>query len=471
MGNTGRIRRSEARPSAEVTAALFTEKGKRGAKSDWPAAENAKPWQIIGGSPKEFLAEPDLNGSWYLQLRSEDGDRKECLSGPLRLHRTERDLAERFGPFLISSDLYGHDMGTAGYPEPLSECRLDIHRNWYPQLPWSDYFGHFKCKQDEFATYKQGELRFSLDHFLWDRNWFPNFDKPEVGVCVISCPLQVVIHPRLPQPTLRVTGHAMIGERRYGLVATKTSPLYRGCRVEVDVMADRFWPAGAHTADGHWRTFADVFREAGIDIRLSVSKTDIPSDPDLKIDELLDHMSRYREFAPDRRSWRLWMLVASTLDLDPMKDAEPWFGVMFDKKVTDRSWRDGVAVFYDPPILLDTDDRELIAPDLEGKRLGDVDVAFLRTALHEAGHAFSLIHTVDDFWQGRKSGRTIMNQTGDVKRNATKNLPFPENIELAFEPQNTLFLTHSPDPKMAPGWSRGQQSDAIWPEFILKRAP
>ncbi|HEX9768879.1 MAG TPA: hypothetical protein VGA50_06855 [Kiloniellales bacterium] len=453
-------------PDLDQTTPLIPASDRLDNNAPWPSSTDVSPWRILGGSPDDILSEEALDGSWYLQLRPVNGNATERLCGPLRIQRASGDVADRFGAFVVSGDLYSHDRAIETFPEPITEYRLDVGRNWYPQAPWSDYRGHLKTKKDTSATYDSGNLRFAIAYYTWDRNWYSNYLEPAQGHFIITCERQVVTHSSLPQPTLRLTGEAEIGETRYGLIATKTSPFYRGCHVEVDVMRDRYWIAGAYRHDGSWESFTGVFRRTGFDILLAVSETDILRAEELSRDQLGEYLKAYREFKPDGRSWRLWMLVASRLDEIPGDTEEPWFGIMFDKKVSSASWRNGVAVFYDPLILGKNEEHPLV-PGLEDKRLGDVDVAFLRTALHEAGHAFSLMHPVDDFWV--EAGRTIMNRTGDVKKEATAEHPFPHNIEFAFDPQHALFLIHSPDPKVAPGWSRGYQSDASWPEYTLKK--
>lgn len=471
MTNSGNPQNPGPSSDSDDTMPLFPESDRHGLNgSDWPDSTDASPWETIGGSPKSFLSKEALDGGWYLQLQSEDKDPKKYLRGPLRIERASGDAAQSFGDFLISADLYRYDGDASGFPEPITENKnlLKIDRNWYPQLPWAYYFSHIKCKHNNSVSYDSGKLSFDADHYLWDKNWYPDVSAPQEGHFDISCPHQLVMHDNLPQSTLRLTGNASIGADHYRLIATKTSPLYRGCRVEVDVMQHRH---SIPDADHHGRareSFTGVFRKTGFDIDRTDGNMDIRDAVELTKKQLNDHLKTKQDlgFKRDETSWRLWMLVASRFDEDPDDPAERWFGFMFDSVAPDHFWREGAAVFYDPLVLLGPEPKP-VAEGVKGKRLGELDVAFLRTALHEAGHAFGLIHPIDDQRLGKKKGRTIMNGTGDVKSKATKKEPFPHNIEFAFDPQNALLLIHSPDPKVAPGWSRGFYSDATWPEFIL----
>ena len=470
MAISGNPQKPESSSDSDHAMPLVPESDWHGLdRSDWKDSVDASPWEIIGGSPESFLSMEALDGGWYLQLQPEDDDSDKRLCGPLRIQRASDGAAERFGDFLISADLYRYDGDASGFPEPITQYQLYIDPNWYPQLPWAGYFGHLKCKENNSVSYDSGKLSFDADHHSWDRNWFPDVSAPQQSHFDISCSQQLVRHDNLPQDTLRLTGEASIGANHYRLIATKTSPFCRGCRVEVDEMQDRRWIPDAYRHGGAKESFTGVFRKTGFDIYLSPGNMDIPEAVELsraQLNELLEKKKRLG-FECDERSWRLWMLVASRLDEIPAVTNEPWFGVMFDSMPSDDFWREGVAVFSDPPVLLDTEPKPVV-DGLKGKRLGDLDVAFLRTALHEAGHAFGLIHPVDDHRLGKIEGRTIMNGTGDVKSKATKKMPFPRNIEFAFDPQNALLLIHSPDPKVAPGWSRGFYSDATWPEFIVR---
>jgi hypothetical protein len=134
----------------------------------------------------------------------------------------------------------------------------------------------------------------------------------------------------------------------------------------------------------------------------------------------------------------LWLLVGSRQgDL---------FGVMFDDA---EPFREGTAGFFDTPLT----DNPLIAPAARNKKLGEVAGAFIRTLVHEAGHAFNLFHPKHDVHHVPK-GTTIMNQTGDLMGFATQANPYPGNITFAFDDHNRTSLIHSPDPQVRPGWKR-----------------
>jgi pimeloyl-ACP methyl ester carboxylesterase len=202
-------------------------------------------------------------------------------------------------------------------------------------------------------------------------------------------------HPGLPQPTIQMSGTAEIGGETYDIVARKTSPYYRGCRVEVDLMQTRSFPATAETCAGAALTLASIYRTAGWDCQTRVSQTNIPDDPDLTTAELQAALTTFRDPASGP-AWRLWLLVGSSQG--------GLFGIMFDDA---EPHREGAAGFFDPTLPGD----DIIEVSARNKKLGEVPSAFLRTLVHEAGHAFNLFHPKHDV-HTVPIGTTIMNQTG-----------------------------------------------------------
>ncbi|WP_205728261.1 hypothetical protein, partial [Bacillus wiedmannii] len=92
-----------------------------------------------------------------------------------------------------------------------------------------------------------------------------------------------------------------------------------------------------------------------------------------------------------------------------------------------------------------------IAAAARGRPLDEVPAAFLRTLVHEAGHAFNLWHPKHDV-HNPGIGIEIMNQTGDVMGFATAANPYPGNAGFVFSEHDRTSLIHSPDPQVRPGW-------------------
>lgn len=92
-----------------------------------------------------------------------------------------------------------------------------------------------------------------------------------------------------------------------------------------------------------------------------------------------------------------------------------------------------------------------IDPAARDKALNDVPTAFLRTLVHEAGHALNLFHPKHDV-HNPPIGIEVMNQTGDVMSFASAANPYPGNASFAFARHDRDSLIHSPDPQVRPGW-------------------
>ena len=376
-----------------------------------------------------------LNGSWLLQLTPQ-----APFHSPLQEIRGPMRIEAGAGALRISGDIYVRRLvGGIGTVAPASPVhhRLLIRRNWYPAYPQSQYRWYFRSQG---VTYSHGLLSFPFERRLWDVPT-QEFAGLDTGSMRLKCSASLVRPPWAPQPTIQMKGTAMIGGRRYDLTATKTSPFHRGCRVEVDVMTGRAWPATAVACgSGSSLTFTGVYRSAGLDFIASVNELNVPADPVLTTAEMHTLLATHQTAAPaGDHSWRLWLLVGSA-------DQQGNFGIMFDEVAPHRQ---GAVGFADPTLPVNP----RIEPGAQGQALGNVPLAFLRTLIHEAGHAFNLFHPKHDI-HAPPVGTTIMNQTGDVISFATVANPYPCTATMAFDDHNRTSLIHSPDPQVKPGWKQ-----------------
>lgn len=379
----------------------------------------------------------DLDGSWFLQITPRGPRTHVDVRGPMRIEVAPPKLR-------ISGDIYVNMPTADGRPieilRPITEHALLFGVNWYPQLPLVDYSWYFRSVG---VTFEAGTLVFKFERHLWNRttqefigqensgkdNGFMEFD------CAAA---ESFSHPLLPQPTLQITGTAHVGGEIYDAVMTKTSPYYRGCAIEVDVMANRQFPLTANTIAGTAVSFTSIYHTAGMDCLVTIDNRDLPEDAELSTIELQTALSTHRRPSGTTKEWRMWLLVGSAQG--------SLFGLMFDDA---EPYREGTCGFFDPILPDDSG----VAPSARNKKLGEVPEAFLRTLVHEAGHAFNLFHPKHDV-HSVPIGTTIMNQTGDVMGFATSTNPYPGNITFAFDEHNRTSLIHSPDPQVAPGWKR-----------------
>lgn len=392
-----------------------------------------------------------LNGSWLLTLTSTRPLSLWQIRGPMRIEAQPQRLR-------VSGDIYVKQLiilpqpgvvSPALNPEltsPFIPGSLVIRRNWYPAFPQSEYRWYFRSTG---VKYSGGKLIFQFERHLWN-NTSQSFVSQDEGWMEFQCQQTLVIHPiGAPQPTIEMKGTAMVGGSQYNVTATKTSPYYRGCLVEVDVMTKRQWPENAASCEGSQTlTFNGVYQEAGMDFRAVVNEIDVPEDPLLTVPEMHTLLATHRP-AASGDNWRLWILVGSHFGNDSL-------GLMFD--TGNPPHREGVLGFYDPTLP----NIDIILSSARGKKLGETPMAFLRTLVHEAGHAFNLYHPKHDV-HSIPIGTTIMNQTGDVMQFATTANPYPCNAAMSFNDHNLTSLIHSPDPQVKPGWKEfGWGHGSVW---------
>lgn len=375
-----------------------------------------------------------LNGSWLLELTPDHpfGLPFQDIRGPMRIEASA-------SMFRVSGDVYVRrtDVVNPGLVERDSPIHrgLLIRRNWYPAYPQNQYRWYFRSQG---VTYSGGVLSFPFERRLWDAAT-QEFVGSDTGSMRLTCRQTLIKPVWAPRRTVQMRGTATIGGRRFSVTATKTSPFYRGCRVEVDVMTGREWPATAIACGGQGTlSFTSVYRDAGMDFLTSLNELNVPADPQLTTAELHTLLATHQTAAVlGDESWRLWLLVGSA-------DQQGSFGVMFDQVAPHRQ---GAVGFHDPTLP----DNPVIEAGARGEALGDVPLAFLRTLVHEAGHAFNLFHPKHDV-HAVPVGTTIMNQTGDVIGFSTAANPYPCTATMAFDDHNRTSLIHSPDPQVKPGW-------------------
>jgi hypothetical protein len=377
-----------------------------------------------------------LDGSWLIQLEPDHpfAFPLQEIRGPMRIESSANRLR-------ISGDIYVRRLISPPIATALAARNpvglgAIIKRNWYPAYPQGQYRWYFRSQGVKYS--KAGVLSFAFERRLWDPA-SQEFTGTDTGRMRLTCRATKVRPPWAPQPTLQMTGTATIGGRPYRVTATKTSPFYRGCRVEVDVMTNRQWPATALGCGGTPSfTFTGVYRDAGMDFVATVNQVNVPEDAQLSTAELHNLLATHQTAAPPGDvSWRLWLLVGSS-------DQSGSFGIMFDQIAPHRQ---GAVGFHDPTLP----NNPVIEAGARGQQLGDVPLAFLRTLIHEAGHAFNLFHPKHDI-HNVPVGTEIMNQTGDVIGFSTAANPYPCTATMAFDDHSGTSLIHSPDPQVKPGW-------------------
>lgn len=339
--------------------------------------------------------------------------------------------ADADGRDLGARDLGARDLGATD--ETAVSDVLPVSLRTYPAFPRTEYSWYFRSHG---ATYADGTLTVQIVRHLWNRTT-QEFVSTDTGTLTLRCRRPLVVAPAsaLVAPSQRMTGTLSIGGTVTAVAARKTSPMYRGCRIEVDAMVNRVFPASATIGSGAAANVRSVYASAGWDVTVVTDEIDVPNDAALTNAELATLMSGHRQTVAGEQ-WRLWLFVGSSQG--------GLFGIMFDD---DTVPREGAAGFADVQL----GDDSFIAAAARGRPLDEVPAAFLRTLVHEAGHAFNLWHPKHDV-HNPGIGIEIMNQTGDVMGFATVANPYPGNAAFVFSEHDRTSLIHSPDPQVRPGW-------------------
>ena len=394
-----------------------------------------------------------LDGSWLLELERRTVFAPE-VRGALRIEvgasslRISGDMYSRrvFPPVLgevqrpvpipdpgpaAGADAAARDLGPDD--DPAVADVLPVRLRTYPAFPKAEYSWYFRSHG---ATYVDGTLTVQIVRHLWNRST-QEFVTTDTGTLTLRCRRPLVLAPAsaLVAPSQRMTGTLSIGGTVTTVTASKTSPMYRGCRIEVDAMVNRVFPASATIGSGAAANVRSVYASAGWDVTVVTDEIDVPNDADLTNAELATLMSGHRQTVAGEQ-WRLWLFVGSSQG--------GLFGIMFDD---DTVPREGAAGFADVTLGNDS----FIAAAARNRPLDEVPAAFLRTLVHEAGHAFNLWHPKHDV-HNPGIGIEIMNQTGDVMGFATVANPYPGNAAFVFSEHDRTSLIHSPDPQVRPGW-------------------
>lgn len=405
----------------------------------------------LGQLPTPLLTGPcslaTVNGSWLVTLTPLRGITAfgSEIRGPMRIQVTGSALrvsgdiyVRRTGLIAPLAPVQSNDLppdlpidaGAEGADGQLATLPVNGAPGTptYPQFPKNQYSWYFRSAG---VTYGNGALTFQLIRHLWDRT-SQEFISQDTGQMQLNCRRSLLT----PFGIASMTGTATIGGTKYSVAATKTSNLYRGCQVEVDVMTGRVFPASATIGSGAVTSFRQIYASGGWDVTVRLDEVNVPEDASLTNAELQTLLAGHRGPAPAGDPWRLWLLVGSSQGT--------LFGVMFDE---DSVPREGAVGFADGTL----GNGSTIDPSARNRPLDEVPSAFLRTLVHEAGHALNLFHPKHDV-HAPPIGTEIMNQTGDVIGFATVANPYPRNASFAFAQHDLDSLVHSPDPQVRPGW-------------------
>ena len=150
---------------------------------------------------------------------------------------------------------------------------------WYPSFPKSQYAWYFRSNG---VTYVNGTLTVQIVRHLWNKAT-QEFVSTDRGTLTLTCTRNLIAIPLDP---LQMEGTLTIGGSVSTIKATKTSSFYRGCRIEVDAMVNRNFPASAITGIGATGDAQVRLRTAGWDVTVATDEINIPNDASLTNAEL-----------------------------------------------------------------------------------------------------------------------------------------------------------------------------------------
>ena len=151
----------------------------------------------------------------------------------------------------------------------------------YPSFPKGQYSWYFRSTGVTYGT-TTGQLSFSLVRHLWDKT-SQEFISTDIGQMTLTCKQPIVAPFGIPAT---MTGILTIGGAVMDVKAVKTSDFYRGCRIEVDVMTNRTFPASATIGSGAAADVRSVYATAGWDVTVATDEINVPEDASLTNAEL-----------------------------------------------------------------------------------------------------------------------------------------------------------------------------------------
>lgn len=247
-----------------------------------------------------------LDGSWFLHLEPAWPHLATAIRGPLRI--------ETGGALRASADLYVRRGTSVIEPRlaPITALPFIVGGNWYPHLPQAEYAFYLRSTGMAFAG---DRLTIPVVRHIWDRA-AGRFGVSDAGYITLGCAQELSHYPRLPQPTVRLTGAARIGGRNYRVTATKTAPYHRGFSLEVDLVRRR--EGRADRAPEIPAAVRSAFHRAGLDARVSVDQVDAPASAGITSGGRPGLPSIPRPALTADSSWQMWLLVGAGPGAEPV---------------------------------------------------------------------------------------------------------------------------------------------------------
>jgi hypothetical protein len=336
-------------------------------------------------------------------------------------------VESRDGQVFASGDLYAFDLPSSGMSAQIVG-QVSPPGPGIPIFPIDDYTYYLRVTRIEPADPGFVLTFEALRHFPKNVRMFNGGTVPHwVLEGTFTASMMPAKAPAgFPQPDKFFLGDVVIGDDlppqlQMGWVA----PLLRRAVIEIDCVTDLHAPLD----NGAGVTWQSVFKSFNWDATAMDSDHNITKsggDPVWRLVDAENAMSQHRDNNNLDAEWRYYVLIAPRIFAPQESD-----GFMFHER-REALFVAAQSVFPDQPQF----------GTLRGKRL-DTTIAFLRTVIHEMGHAMGLGHN--------ETGFHFMRPTPSIARDSTADNPFPGNIDWSFHTDDAHRLRHWPDIAVRPG--------------------
>jgi hypothetical protein len=338
--------------------------------------------------------------------------------GTLRIQRSG-------GTIIASGDIYKKDVRKAPPPPPLLPVNNGKNTS-IPVFPRLDYAHYLRVIHIE-GNPETGNILMELEPYHFNhlnQTWSKR--SPLIVVLKLSAATNGFHYWR---GDILTQSNNVLGY----MILTRVSQFLRQAVIEIDRVAAVKSPP----IDKKINRWQKVYEKAGWDITVNINDKDVeePHGQKWSKAELHEVMLKYRQSVDLDQQWLYHLLVVSKL-------SDGSFGVMFDNTVKGINGipREGAAVAFYEKFPIDE-----CWGECKGKPLGEFLAPYIRTAIHEIGHAMKLYHP-DDL-----NENYIMQKTKHIAHNAVPQQKFPVNIEWSFSPHDIHLLCHLPDIAIRPG--------------------
>ncbi len=396
-----------------------------------------------------------FNQGWHGTIRVEKADDGTCISG---------DLYKKVRRFLMTKKAFtgvsDHDLVRADLrrPELLYEnsyLEFPFYKKKIPVYSRRSYYAYLLGTSAQLyaITRRSGPCAFSLDFDLYE---FEHDETGFEGTFPFAPTKSIRLSLEHTDIGNRYTGKMFEGETELGTVTMEwVSGYFRKAYLDIHTLQGAEAPQGVDGPDGAGtETFRTIFDTAGWDLTVSYKAPDITipasiagtQDSDECWDrenshELLETVSTYGPSKLDKK-WKVHLLaIEGRLGCSR--------GKMFDNEIDPTDIGDTNNVAREAAVTYSDDgyDHSNFG-DNEDDLQKDTPRAFIRSAAHEVGHIFNMIHQNDEAGNDNSIMTTSPSVAGVLN---DAGLDFPEDINLSFNALCRHHLIHRPDPWVRPG--------------------